>query len=83
MSNAVSLLAFTGFLLWDLSPGEPFDYAAGVFGVVVYAVFTGMDLLWRPWLSQGVAAKEPCKPEAAPFPQQPCDEAVEEQDLRR
>jgi Ca2+/Na+ antiporter len=47
-----NLLAFGVFalLLWlDLSPGEPIDAAALLFGLVVFVLYCTSDLLWRPW----------------------------------
>ena len=30
-------------------PGEPFDFAATVFGIVVFAVYQALDLKWCLW----------------------------------
>lgn len=49
VANAVALGLFTGFIVWNLLPGEPFDYAAFGFGVVVYFFCVVVDLKWRPW----------------------------------
>jgi hypothetical protein len=48
-ANATSLAAFAAFLVWNLMPGEPFDYAPLAFGVVVYLACFLADLWWRPW----------------------------------
>ena len=49
LANVSALAIFAGFIAWNLMPGEPFDYAAFTFGVVVYAVWLLVDLKWRPW----------------------------------
>ncbi|HRY51753.1 MAG TPA: hypothetical protein P5186_27250 [Candidatus Paceibacterota bacterium] len=51
-ANLASLGLFVGFLFWNLMPNEPFDFAALVFGVVVYAGCFVTDLRWLPWHRQ-------------------------------
>ena len=53
-SNTGGLLLFLGLLHWNRLPGEFLDLSAAVFGVVVYAVFAVVDLLWRPWNRRSV-----------------------------
>jgi hypothetical protein len=52
IANAGALAIFTGFIVWDLAPGQPFDYEAFAFGVAVYASCLVADLKWRPWHRQ-------------------------------
>ena len=52
IANAASLAIFMGFIVWNLAPGEPFDYEASAFGVVVYLLCLLSDLKWRPWQRQ-------------------------------
>jgi hypothetical protein len=47
--NGVALSFFVLFLKWQTMPGEPFDTAALFFGIVIYGVFTMVDLYWLPW----------------------------------
>jgi hypothetical protein len=49
LSNAGALLAFLGLLHWNRLPGEFLDYSAAIFGLVVYAIFAMIDLVWLPW----------------------------------
>lgn len=53
VSNGICLGVFAGLLCLSLMPGETMDYAALVFGAVVYALYLGMDLKWRPWRAKG------------------------------
>jgi len=48
-ANAGGLLVFWGFLHWNHLPGEFLDYSAAIFGLVVYSLFSGIDLKWHPW----------------------------------
>ncbi len=57
-ANGAGLLAFAIFLWWTLMPGEPFDYAALGFGVVIFGLCAVIDWFWVPWLrSDHPAAK--------------------------
>jgi hypothetical protein len=53
VANVIGLATFTGFIVWNLLPGEPFDYTAFGFGVLVYATCLLADLKWRPWHRDG------------------------------
>ena len=49
IANAAALAIFAGVIVWNLAPGEPFDYEAVTFGAVVYLLCLLSDLKWRPW----------------------------------
>jgi hypothetical protein len=49
VSNGGALLGFLGLLRWNRLPGEFLDYSAAIFGLVVYAIFAAIDLVWQPW----------------------------------
>ena len=48
-ANAAAFAIFAGLLAADLAPGEPVDYQALAFGLVVFTMFCLIDLRWRPW----------------------------------
>lgn len=48
-SNAVACTAFVLLLYFTLLPGEPMDFAAVAFGVVVFGIYATWDLLRSPW----------------------------------
>jgi hypothetical protein len=48
-SNAVALFLFFLFLKSQALPGEYFDTAAAVFGLVVFLVYSLIDFFWLPW----------------------------------
>ena len=54
IANAVALACFVAFVVWNLAPGEPFDYEASAFGVGVYVLYLLIDLKWRPWAASEV-----------------------------
>jgi len=39
----------SAFLYFNLLPGEPMDYEAAAFGIVVFGIYTALDLFWYPW----------------------------------
>jgi hypothetical protein len=45
VSNSVACAGFILLLYLSLLPGEPMDFAAVVFGVVVFGIYTAWDLL--------------------------------------
>lgn len=47
-ANAAGLAIFTGVLAWNLLPGESFDTAALLFGLIVYTLCVPADLRWPP-----------------------------------
>jgi hypothetical protein len=49
VSNTVACTAFVVFLYFSLSPGEPMDFAAVFFGVVVFGIYTAWDLFRSLW----------------------------------
>ncbi len=53
LSNLIALSVFVLLLYTDLMPGEPMDWAAVVFGLVMYTMFAFTDLFWTPesWLA--------------------------------
>lgn len=53
LSNLFAFSVFVLLLYKDLMPGEPMDWAAVVFGLVMYTMFTVTDLFWTPgpWLA--------------------------------
>lgn len=53
-SNCSGFVVFVLLLSWDMSPGEPLDLAALLFGLVVFAVFCESDFYWRPWKPQAL-----------------------------
>jgi hypothetical protein len=55
LANLLALGAFAAWLFWNLSPGEPFDYAPVIFGAAVYASYSLMDLKWLPWQAGGAS----------------------------
>lgn len=48
-ANVGALGIFAGFLVLNRVPDELLDLEALVFGVIVYGVYTGIDLKWWPW----------------------------------
>ena len=56
VGNALALGLFVAVLVWNLMPGEPFDFGAAVFGVVVFGLCQLIDLKWCLW--GGESAKE-------------------------
>lgn len=58
-ANAAALAIFAGFIVWNLAPGEPFDYEAMTFGAVVYMLCLLSDLKWRPWQRQPAQSSVP------------------------
>ena len=48
-ANLIAFAAFVLFLYFNLLPGEPLDWAAMLFGLIVFVIFTVTDLYWRPW----------------------------------
>lgn len=51
-ANAAAFALFVLLLYVNLMPGEPMDWAALLFGLVVFAVCAAVDLYWRPWKSK-------------------------------
>ncbi len=49
IANSVALGAFAFLLVRNLVPGEPVDYAALLFGTVVFAAYCVTDFYWSPW----------------------------------
>ncbi len=49
VSNLAGFAGFVLFLYLNLLPQEPIDIAAMLFGLVVFAIYTGTDFYWRPW----------------------------------
>lgn len=49
VSNAAACTAFVLLLYFSLMPGEPMDFAAIAFGVVVFGIYTAWDLFRYPW----------------------------------
>lgn len=49
LSNAAAFLAFVLLLYANLLPGEPLDWAAVLFGLIVFALYAAADFYWRPW----------------------------------
>ncbi len=49
VSNTVACTAFVLLLYFSLLPGEPMDFAAAAFGVVVFGIYTAWDLFRSPW----------------------------------
>ena len=49
VANLVAFTAFVCVLKLNMLPGEPFDWAATLFGFAVFAIFTATDFFWRPW----------------------------------
>ena len=56
IGNIGGLGLFIAFLSWNLMPGEPFDFEATLFGVVVFAIYQALDLKWCLW---GARRKKP------------------------
>ena len=52
-ANLVAFGVFACLLVRDLLPGEPLDFAALVFGLVVFAIYCGTDFHWHPWKLKG------------------------------
>jgi hypothetical protein len=48
-ANLGGLAAFVSLLYLNMLPGEPVDWAAMLFGLLVFVVYTVTDLFWRPW----------------------------------
>ena len=48
-ANTAGLAVFVLLLWWNLMPGEPVDWSAIVFGLVVFALCGVSDLFWTPW----------------------------------
>lgn len=51
-SNLAGFAAFVGLLVWNMFPGEPVDFGAVVFGLIVFACYCAIDLRWRPGLTR-------------------------------
>ena len=49
VANLLALAAFVMLLRVELLPGEPIDWVAVLFGLVVFAIYTATDFLWLPW----------------------------------
>jgi predicted permease len=49
IANSLGFGAFAFLLVRDLAPGEPVDYAALLFGIVVFAICCFTDFYWSPW----------------------------------
>ena len=49
IANTLAFAAFVALLGWNLLPGEPMDWAAVAFAVVVFTVCGVADLYWKPW----------------------------------
>jgi hypothetical protein len=49
IANLVSFAAFVLLLQMNLLPGEPVDWAALWFGLIVFVIYAVTDLTWRPW----------------------------------
>jgi hypothetical protein len=49
IANLVAFATFCVILNANLVPGEPVDWAALVFGLIVFALYALLDLYWRPW----------------------------------
>jgi len=48
LANGVGFIAFFLFLYFNLLPGEPIDWGAVAFGLVVFVIYAAIDILWRP-----------------------------------
>ena len=48
-SNAAACAAFILLLYLNRLPGEPMDFAAAVFGIAVFGLYTVWDLFRSPW----------------------------------
>jgi hypothetical protein len=49
VSNAAACTAFVLLLYFSLMPGEPMDFGAAAFSVVVFGIYTAWDLFRYPW----------------------------------
>lgn len=49
LANLVGFAAFVLLLNFNLLPGEPVDWPAISFGLVVFVLCAVSDLFWRPW----------------------------------
>ncbi len=48
-ANVLAFATFVLLLYVSLLPGEPIDWAAIWFGLIVFAIYTIADFFWRPW----------------------------------
>lgn len=53
-ANAIALSVFACFLVTQRTPDELVDLSALTFGIVVYALYTVVDLKWTPWAKEVV-----------------------------
>jgi hypothetical protein len=49
IANLIAFLSFLLLLYFNLMPGEPMDWAAVLFGLILFTIYTASDLFWRPW----------------------------------
>jgi hypothetical protein len=49
VGNLLAFGVYTFLLVQELVAGEPLDWAAVWFGLVVFAICAGADFFWLPW----------------------------------
>lgn len=49
LANLAGFAAFVLLLNFNLLPGEPVDWPAILFGLVVFVLYGVADFFWRPW----------------------------------
>lgn len=49
VGNVSGFATFVLLLYLNMLPGEPIDWAALLFGVLVFAIYTVTDFYWTPW----------------------------------
>ena len=52
-ANLAAFAVFVFLLVRDLLPGEPVDWAALLFGLLVSTIYCCTDFYWRPWRLRG------------------------------
>jgi hypothetical protein len=45
LANVICFAAFSGWLFYDLLPGEPIDWGAVLFGAAVFGAYAALDLM--------------------------------------